>query len=351
MTEIQFEFLDRISRVGFPADVVQEGWAGQWESWGLIGTAQANADELACDGLLEYLPAVTLERKYKLLELQALMPSRGVKPEGKKSELAKRLIEILPATELDTILGGAKCFVATPAGLLAIQAYRERKKQRRGALEAGVRSALLDGDVLRAARCIGNFDSAEAIKMSMPPHWQTGQLCTQGWSAKYLISRDYDDLPFAPSVRKAIGVELAVGLLIGDKSMVANILNATGGVFFCKPLEDFLKNDPCGRLAPEIYEEDEENIADKLGAPLSPACLASAYADTRQSEAVAEASLQQMIGGFSDDEFFHGVEILTAPTPCRICTPVKKKYRWSEVDTMPHLPLHWGCTCTYITWS
>jgi hypothetical protein len=286
----------------------------------------------------------------RLTELQSILKSRRIKSSGRKAELAARLVASVSGHEAER-LAGARRYFATEAGKRAIVAYEERKERARASMRSEVLIALLKKDVRSAGRIVAEFESRRIFKRGMGIDWREGMPEQYIETAKWLVNHTYDDLPYPENIRRQIGAELGLVELIDDKFCTSGLLTATGGEFSCPLLEAFLRNEPCGWFAPTDDDANDEESDVRAEMKFAPGELAWMYAHTRMTEASCTVALRDILR-FRGDDFFRGVEILLGgDRACRMCNNGQLKFRWSEVDRLPKLPRHWGCTCCYIAWS
>jgi len=207
--------------------------------------------------------------------------------------------------------------------------------------------ALLQGDLADAARLIARL---KGEKGALPGSPHLGHAGFQGLppplvdNASYLLALPYDDLLYAAEVRRLVGPQLALGVLLWERpeAIAVRLLRLTYGKFACPALETFLRHHPPGKLW--FYFN-----------PNRPQDRAALYAQTRCVEAAAAVRLQRLLEASAamPRELRHqGMAIRYAGShQCVICLRGQRHYRWSELDGLPQLPRHWGCHCMYVAWE
>jgi hypothetical protein len=213
--------------------------------------------------------------------------------------------------------------------------------------EQAALQALLQGNVTDAARLVvqSNGQPGEGPDAQHP-----GRVGFPGLSpmlvdnAGYLLTLSYDDLSYAAEVRRLVGAQLALGVLLWERPEViaARLLRLTDGQFTCPSLDAFLRHHPPGKLW--FYFN-----------PNRPQDRAALYAQTRCVEAAAAVRLQRLLAARAATPHElgpQGVAIRYAGShQCVICLQGRRHYRWSELDDLPKLPRHWGCHCMYVAWE
>lgn len=163
-------------------------------------------------------------------------------------------------------------------------------------------------------------------------------------NASFLLTLSYDDLPYPAEVRRLVGAQLALGVLLWERPEViaVRLLRLTNGQFACPSLEAFLRHNPPGRLW--FYFN-----------PNRPQDRAALYAQTRCVEAAAAGRLTRLLEAslpMARESGHQGIEIMyAAGHQCATCRQSKRHYRWSDLDSLPKLPRHWGCRCMYVAWD
>jgi hypothetical protein len=210
-------------------------------------------------------------------------------------------------------------------------------------LEQPALQALLQGHVTDA---VGLIAQAERHSPGLDHPDQTASQGTPPSlvdTASYLLTLPYDDLPYPAELRRLVGAQLSLGVLLWERpeAIAVRLLRLTDGQFSCPSLETFLRHNPPGKLWFHFN-------------PNRPQDRAALYAQTRCVEAAAAMRLNRLLeanvptrrqGGYQ------GIEILyAAGHQCGICLESKRQYRWEEFDSLPKLPRHWGCRCMYVAW-
>jgi hypothetical protein len=98
-------------------------------------------------------------------------------------------------------------------------------------------AALLAGSVTDAGRIVAGFEAKQTSPRGIGMDWRGGMPSHDIVRAEYLLRDSYDDLPFTNEIRRAIGAELALVQLLGQKPNIPRLLKVTGGAFSCAPLE------------------------------------------------------------------------------------------------------------------
>jgi len=203
--------------------------------------------------------------------------------------------------------------------------------------------ALLQGHVTEAVRLIAHIESPS------PGVDRPGQAASQGIppslvdAASYLLTLLYDDLPYPAELRRLVGAQLSLGVLLWERpdAIALRLLRLTDGQFTCPALEMFLRHHPPGRLWFHFN-------------PNRPQDRAALYAQTRCVEAAAAVRLKSLLAANAPTQRgrgYQGIEILYgAGHQCEMCLESKRQYRWEELENLPKLPRHWGCRCMYMAW-
>lgn len=203
--------------------------------------------------------------------------------------------------------------------------------------------ALLQGHVTDAVRLISQIERPSAGLDHL------GQVSSQGISpslidtASYLLTLAYDDLPYPADLRRLVGAQLSLGVLLWERpdAIALRLLRLTDEQFSCPALETFLRHNPPGRL---WFHFNSNRPQDR----------ATLYAQTRCVEAAAAVRLKGLLAANAPTQRargYHGIEILyAAGHQCGICLESKRHYRWAELESLPKLPRHWGCRCMYVAW-
>lgn len=140
------------------------------------------------------------------------------------------------------------------------------------------------------------------------------------------------------SKRREIGVQLAFSNMMGESFLDAarHVLGVAEGQFSCPELKVFLQSELGCKWRGQAFDDEE-----------SPLTLADLYAKTRISEAVCFADLNE----YKRERFGKGIEIQVCQgDKCPICSKGQHKFRWSEIESLPKVPRHWGCLCLYAAW-
>jgi len=203
--------------------------------------------------------------------------------------------------------------------------------------------ALLQGHMSEAARLIAQ------VKGGFPGLHHLGETSSQGLpprlvdNASYLLTLPYNDLPYPAELRRLVGAHLSLGVLLWERpeAMAVRLLQLTDGQFSCPSLETFLRHNPPGTLWFRFN-------------PNRPQDRAALYAQTRCVEAVAAGRLKRLLERsvpMQRERGHQGIAILyAAGHRCSTCLRSKRQYHWSELDSLPKLPRHWGCRCMYAIW-
>jgi hypothetical protein len=210
--------------------------------------------------------------------------------------------------------------------------------------EQAALQALLHGDVADAAHLISQAQGEVRVAS------QPGQMEFRGPTpnlvdnASYLLSLSYDDLPYAADVRRLVGAQLALGVLLWERpeAIAVRLLRLTEEKFACPSLEAFLRHHPPGKLW--FYFN-----------PNRPQDQAALYTQTYCVQAAAAVRLKRLMEAHASirrDPGDQGIAIRYAGShECVICLQGQRHFRWSELDGLPKLPRHWGCRCMYVAWE
>lgn len=323
LTNAQIEFLSRLSK-----QAVDYNMSNTWTP--IIGSIEQTISNFKKDGLIQDgLLADKFDIKYRLVDLKPLQSKYDVKSKGKKADIIKSLLEIIPQQEASALVSDILIYSLTPKGQNIIDTYFEQKKQAQKRMETEAISSLIKGDVNNAMKTIAQNESQQVFSgdtsFDNPP-----------LEVIYLLNGKYDDLVLDNKQRQEIGARLALSFLHGESASSAGkrLLEVTNGQFPCPQLIKFLQN-PCGGYASHINPNNNKELAE-------------IYAHTRFFEATSHRELKQLM---SDRSLGKGIEILNAPNDhCPLCNVSKLHYSWSEIDKLPKLPRHWGCRCDYVLW-
>jgi hypothetical protein len=213
--------------------------------------------------------------------------------------------------------------------------------------EQAALQALLQGDIADAARLIAQ-SKGEPGEVSGSP--RPGSMGFPGLSpilvenAGYLLTLPYDDLLYAAEVRRLVGAQLALGVLLWERpeAIAMRLLGLTDGQFTCPSLDAFLRHNPPGKLW--FYFN-----------PNRPQDRAALYAQTRCVEAAAAVRLKRLLAARDATPRAFGPQGIAiryaGGHQCAVCLQGRRHYRWSECDELPKLPRHWGCHCMYVAWE
>jgi hypothetical protein len=245
------------------------------------------------------------------------------------------LLKVLPAVEVTRLVGDLILYHATPSGQQVIDAYLEEKCRAWAAVEADALAFLVKGDSHQAARRIAEHEAQQVFPSGLGIDWSHGMPTAYLLQAVYLVKQSYDDLPLEEDQRRLVCAHLALSALLGSSFSDASkrLLSVTAGQFSCPSLAQFLQGDPQGSYAGDFVGEDD------------PGSLAYLYAYTRLREATEMVNLRELVSA----HFGQGIEI-RHDGGCKVCDSGKHKFRWSEFRSIPKLPRHWGCDCSYEEW-
>ena len=317
----QLELLIRVTKQ--PVDAaMQAAWAP------LVGSVADNVARFIRASLLEEAtPLEKISCKFRVADLKPLLKQHGARTSGKKAELIATFLKVVPTADLTRLVGDMKLYHATPLGQRTIDAYLEKQRRAWEAVETVALAYLLKGDVGMACQRIATHDAQQVF----PSH---GMLTASSEQAVYLVRHSYDDLPLPENQRRLVGAHLALSALLGSAYADAarRLLAVTNGSFSCPLLDEFLRGDPAGSFAGDFAGEEGVNVA-------------YLYAHSRLREATETTNLRELVS----THFGQGVAI-RHDGGCKICDRRKHKYRWSEISSIPKLPLHWGCDCSYEAW-
>jgi hypothetical protein len=348
LTNEQKELLTFLSRVSI-TDYLRQRWeptVGSLDRW-ITTFTQA--------GLLR---EATMREKfasiYGLEQYKALSKQYGLKTSGKKADLAQALCDVMPVHEIQKATAHVRLYHATDSGTNIIDAYAAEKIHAHDVMEGEAFTALLGGHLqgavdtilrhkrefgfprLQSSETVYNIATGSTTERSTVIHAEgfDGKTLQE---AAYLLRHPIADIPLDEQKRRAIAARLALSCLIGadDKKVADHLLQTTHGVFPCPALVEFLKN-PCGTL-----------VGTDVTA-VTPKQLAQIYAHTRFFEASTAVELAELLA----KHFSTGIQIIAAKDPhCRICNAGKHHFSWSDIQSMPKLPRHWGCRCLYASWT
>ncbi len=329
-TDAQLELLSRL-----PRTQIDMRLAELWEP--LVGQLDSIVKRFLRDGLIEEAGILEkLEVSHKVPDLKRILSERGIKPKGKKTDLAAQVVEVLRPADADALLRSVRLYRATERGQQVINEYLKRKRRRRERMESDALGMLLSGDIDGAGRRVARYESGQVFPRGVGLEWSRGMPRRTVEQAKWLVGHSYDDLDLDNEHRRLVGAQLALSDMLGEGTEKAGkrILNTIGREFSCRPLEEFLRQEPCGGYA---SGRDPEKPAD----------LAELYAHTK----LFEASAVTMLAEYRSLHFAKGIEITRADDGCRMCDKGKvERYTWNQRHKIPKLPRHWGCRCVYSAW-
>ncbi|MBX7244066.1 MAG: ankyrin repeat domain-containing protein [Candidatus Sumerlaeaceae bacterium] len=107
---------------------------------------------------------------YGLEELRALAKEHGVKMSGTKQDVFERLFPRTgEAAFIDRVLANGSFFELTPVGRAEAEKFRARQEQFRVQLRKDAVDALVEGDYLRATKCIRALRLSFTLPINTPP--------------------------------------------------------------------------------------------------------------------------------------------------------------------------------------
>jgi|GEM_PF-3718578 len=305
-------------------DSVREYWPER------VGPIDQAIAELARDGLLR--PADDTEKlthRFTIPQLRSHLDAAGIQAKGKKADLVSALVRSLAPAKLRPLVDDYEYYKLTEAGRAQMDCFYAKGKAERETAEASALQLLLQGDAPAAyARWLSYVRSAEGSTETATPNELPEMV-------RYFCKESlYSDLDHTSDERNHIRAGVTLAIMIGRIGEDASrfVLPYTGGDFRCKSLTEFLSSGDCEGFA-KSHDQD------------SPDLLLSLYVHTKYFTFTRAAELSR----FSASGEIDGIEILPAGD-CAMCEQGKLVYERSELTSLPELPRHWGCRCSYIPW-
>jgi hypothetical protein len=307
-----------------------ESWmADTWKD--RVGSLDKAVERLLAAALLVDAPVQNkLNRKFKVPDLKRLLTERNTSAKGNKPQLIQSLMSATSRTELDSLVADMRLYSATELGRQRLDEYARQMRELAAELESTAMRLLLEGDVAQAS---------EYVKKALRTTGRTAAPDDSLPAAAWLMRFDYADLPLNAEERRRTASILALAALLGESSTWcgSRLIQTSRGTLVLPDLSTFISSSKC---SPYISSLD----------PNSPHDVAELYAGTRMSQAQCSLELQSLV---SEKPLTGGKGISIERPPddgCESCKHLAKHYSWSQVKSIPALPLHWGCGCWYSLW-
>lgn len=297
-----------------------------------------------------------LAEKFKVPELKALLKDRGQPTSGRKHVLARRLVESSTDDSIRALIADVEMTCLTARGEKLLDDFDSHRSTTNSQLESDAFSFLMNGDLPGAAKVV-----LRTAKRELLPHSSEGAVLGSltidsrlnvttsdahesvplfGYDiASRLFRQHHRELPqHSQDYRRQVAAMLSLSALLGLTGFepARRIMGLTGGDFRCEPLERFMR-DHSKHGRPGEYDPD------------SPESVADIYVRTKLAEAYAERNIENI---FLTRQWSRGIRISTINDHhCPLCHLQKSHYTWDEITELPRLPRHWGCRCSYTTWS
>jgi hypothetical protein len=288
-------------------------------------------EEFKAAGLLrDATDAEKLSKTHTIPQLKELLKSHGTKAQGKKAELIDALLSAMQPNEVIDATGGLELYMLTPEGETQLGSFWMERKTARELAEREALALALTGDFPGAfARWrLYNPDQHYEAVASTGSDGGTSDLPNV---VRYFMQDSlYEDLDHSPEERRLIKAGIVFSVIQGNVLAGAgqHFLPLTNGQFRCKPLEEYLRSAECSE-----YAQSHLNGGPDL--------LVSLYMHTKYFGAMQATRLKEI-----RTQGFNNVRI-ACYDECPTCKRLARVYRKHELDSLPKLPLHWGCRCLY----
>jgi len=302
----------------------------KWQS--RVGEFESAVERLVSERLLrEATPAEKLNLKLRVPELKRLLSKKGLRTNGKKTELVQRLLSSVSLSDAEALVADVRLYRATDEGQRKLEEYQELVRQMASAMEADALRMLTAGNVEEAIERIQSHK--HLVESPMP----TSDV--ERRQAYEILRLDLEDLPLDPTKRREVVCMLALTSLLGESYVgaVARLRNLWHAALLVPGLTSFMAAD---QDHPHLKSYDSDCAQDAF----------ELYLQTKVHQAHCAAELTDILserglGGIK------GISVVRSDDDaCPLCKGRARKYRWSEQGNVPKLPNHWGCTCWYSLW-
>ena len=270
-------------------------------------------DEFLKHGLCRQADAVeSIAVIYTGVKLKEILKARSAPCSGKKSEQAKRIVDICNDNEVTTLIGGIRVFALSEAGIALVEQTKIQMAQEEVAAYERAVQFLVQDDIKSAAIEIANLRDDSTFPSGMGIDWSQGMPSHMIEIGRLIMSQDMSDVAVDEQIKKTFKAEVAIAEWRG-RGVRAHEKR------FLQVLPD--RDSPCGNV--------------------------TVFGQTIMHRAHRANELSEIT---KSKDFYSGVAVSSSNQGCSRCLEAQGKYSWRNLDKLPKLPLHWGCTCTYIGW-
>jgi len=326
LTDAELEVLSRISLR------TQNEIPEYWEPF--VGSIASTINKFFDMSLIkEATVGCKIDKYLTVKDLKTILKNNNLKQSGRKGELIERIISDIGEDKARRLIPDDVVYITTEKGIRTIKQYKFVKDKAYSDMKTAAAESLRNGNVKQAGAIVTEYERSQIFPRGLNTNWDRGIPDETIEEARLLLEYPYDDLDIDRTIKNEIAIIISLSVLTGD------VWDKTAD----KLLDIFGGSVPC----PDLIACDKSQIRHVfLNSPEDDThMLMSLYVKTTILRIKNRIRLKIYTSGENKAK---KIKITNYGKPCPICDIKKKVYRLSELDQLPELPLHWGCSCEYV---